>query len=810
MRTLPPSSLTLTTPLLIANGRYTLQQLRSSDGATITYLATDHEAFDRSVVVQMLPNCFDPTLDPGEHEHRRNIIRTLANLKHSALPQVYDYFQDGSHAYIVTEHIEGQVLAEQLSHTNNDSQPIKGQPYPLNDVIRWGIDLCRLLDYLASRKPPFVYGAITPTRLILDSHSNDLRVAGLALPWYTSSTPADDVAALAATLYHLATDDDPRQHQGTLPRLKELDRFGQTLQAALDRPSRLPTAVLFQQQLAALQIDPNAAAFQAPDGTAITDPTILIAWCKQHWDDAVRWLYGNLPDQIEVWWQQPTLAHDLRSLVQQQQNQNLGLDAALARIDPQGYGATKPAIKIDQLALNYGTIHAGFYGTQRLTIRNVSNRYVELSLKAPPWITIRTTLALPPGDTKTLVIALDTRQIAAGTQLQDNIQIVIGDKLRNIGVYATISPLRTFLRRHPFYATLLLLATILIGIWSIGWIATRVGIANWASSFPAVNWGGAYPFSGGAYPRPASAYPPPVIGYRIFTGAPPRLYNVFAFMHEDNQLLHSSNAFNLTIWQLATGRGEATRIGLRAANEQEATYTAAISPDRTRIATFVPGRNTSRVLIWDIESGETQESTIAVNLYSIAFTPDGIPIGAGEVNGVFGIWRLDTNSQLMSLANFTGSVSQLQFSADGTRLLTIMATSQIHVWSFPDGALLRTWTTYTDIAALSPDGQTVMLGQNNGFLTFESVPNDRTVTFSTAVHAGSPVTAVAYSPDGTLFAAATNDGRVVVRAVDSSTSSLSIRERVGNIGIARLAFSSNGDQLAALLNNGDVWLWPLR
>ncbi len=88
----------------LAHGRYTVQLALSKGGMGAIYLATDHEAFDRTVVVKAMLDYFDPT-NPQEiriaREHFLHEARTLSTLRHPAIPQIYTYFQDGPHNYIV-------------------------------------------------------------------------------------------------------------------------------------------------------------------------------------------------------------------------------------------------------------------------------------------------------------------------------------------------------------------------------------------------------------------------------------------------------------------------------------------------------------------------------------------------------------------------------------------------------------------------------------------------------------------------------------------------------------------------------------
>ena len=116
-------------------------------------------------------------------------------------------------------------------------------------VLRYTIQICEVLEYLASRQPPVVHNDIKPGNIIIDGHSGravlvDFGTAktrylrppedrigkrtsvygtvGYAAPelYQGHSEPRSDVYSLAATAYHLLTDDDPRDHPSQYPQLE--------------------------------------------------------------------------------------------------------------------------------------------------------------------------------------------------------------------------------------------------------------------------------------------------------------------------------------------------------------------------------------------------------------------------------------------------------------------------------------------------------------------------------------------------------------------------------------------------------------
>lgn len=441
----------------LADGRYTIQQALSKGGMGAIYLATDRDAFDRLVVVKELLTYFDPT-DPRQvqsaQERFLDEARTLAALRHPAIPQILTYFQEGAHNYIVMEYVDGADLEQTLTRTDPiTNHTIVGKPYPWTDVIRWGMTVCRVLEYLARQQPhPVIHHDIKPANLILDVNSGDIRLvdfgtakarllqqrqaggttgqqtsiygtSGYAAPEQhrNQSEPRSDVYALAATLYHLATDDDPREHPFAFPRLAELGSFGQVLVAALhDDVAPRPTATELRRRLETLLVPLNGQLLQTPDGTDVTDVTELAHWCEAHWQQAVEWLYGTLPHDIEHRWGKTVLAQDLRTLVQRyDQNQDLGLDAVLAFLDPHDYGSAPHTLRVDPQLIDFGYLAARSQATHTLMIANAGRRCAHIQIELPAWITLsQAEYTLPPGQELVPTLRADLRRAPGQTWLR--------------------------------------------------------------------------------------------------------------------------------------------------------------------------------------------------------------------------------------------------------------------------------------------------------------------------------------------------------------------------------------------------------
>jgi serine/threonine protein kinase len=425
----------------LAQGRYTIQRPLSRGGMGALYLATDREAFDRTVVIKgLLDDAAGSSPQDAQAARARfeREARTLAALAYPTIPQIFSYFQEGAQNYIVMAYVEGHDLAQGLTHPDPATgQPVKGRTCPLPDVLRWGVALCRTLEYLSSKTPPVIHQDIKPANLILNPHSDELflvdfgaararvvipagghaRTAIFGTPGYAApeqyqgqSNPRSDVYALAATLYHLATDDDPSAHPFSFPRLIYLGYLGPILRAALEPDwSKRPTATMLREQIEAILTPESWRVLHTPDQVALTNELELAAWCEQHWDAAADWLYSGLPDHIQMAWVKLALADKLRRCTQQHPSDpNAGLDAAIALLDPSGFGALAPTLAADPSAIELDT-RAAQKNAQptdiRLVIRNSGRRYVRAAVALPRWMSTPTPeIALIPGQEAALAL----------------------------------------------------------------------------------------------------------------------------------------------------------------------------------------------------------------------------------------------------------------------------------------------------------------------------------------------------------------------------------------------------------------------
>ncbi len=206
-------------------GRYEIVDVIGRGGMSIVYKARDlhFPHLERWVAVKEMtvtrPRDREQILAAFERE-----AHLLAQLRHPAVPVVFDYFTQGDKAYLVLEFIEGKTLDRVIRETPGF--------FPEKQVLQWGIELCDVLHYLHTRPKPIIFRDLKPANIMVQPDGHlvliDFGIARLFDPEAKGTiigtegyappeqyrgiiTPLVDIYALGATLHHILTKRDPRQ-----------------------------------------------------------------------------------------------------------------------------------------------------------------------------------------------------------------------------------------------------------------------------------------------------------------------------------------------------------------------------------------------------------------------------------------------------------------------------------------------------------------------------------------------------------------------------------------------------------------------
>ncbi len=140
----------------LLDNTYVIEERIGSGGSGIIYKAY-HTRLKKNVVIKQIKSELIGKIN------ERSEVDILKNLKHTYLPQVYDFITDDDDIYTVMDYIPGLSLLEELKKRRRFSQ---------KKVIKWGIQLCEALSYLHSRSTPIIHSDIKPDNIMLTPEDN--------------------------------------------------------------------------------------------------------------------------------------------------------------------------------------------------------------------------------------------------------------------------------------------------------------------------------------------------------------------------------------------------------------------------------------------------------------------------------------------------------------------------------------------------------------------------------------------------------------------------------------------------------------
>lgn len=273
----------------------------------------------------------------------------LSDLRHPNLPRIYEYFIENQNYYLIMDFIEGETLGEYV-------EALPSPLLPAEKVVKIGVQLASVLDYLHTRRPAIIFRDLKPENIMItvkeEVYLIDFGIARhfkpgqtrdtirMGTPGYASpeqvagrqTSVSSDIYSLGAVLHQVLSGDAPTY----LPQFVPLElvgsgeaRLGRLVMRMLERDAQARPASMaeikeeleqiariLQSKSAApgkrpLQSDQKPAAFQPPLSGARGD---LLYTYRQHsaaikalaWSPDGDFLASAGEDrQVQVW-QAPT------------------------------------------------------------------------------------------------------------------------------------------------------------------------------------------------------------------------------------------------------------------------------------------------------------------------------------------------------------------------------------------------------------------------------------------------------------------------------------------------------------------------
>jgi RNA polymerase sigma factor (sigma-70 family) len=261
---------------------------------------------------------------------------------------------------------------------------------------------------------------------------------------------------------------------------------------------------------------------------------------------------------------------------------------------------------------------------------------------------------------------------------------------------------------------------------------------------------------------------------------------------QDNGLVH--------FWDAASGRELRTLdMTERATVEDKLLRAFALSPDGRLMAgagfAFEPARQrvVGRVWIRDVRQDRPvrEIEVTAVDLASLAFSPDGGTLATGGFAGVVELWDIASGERLATRKLGSAPVRSIAFAPDGNVLGVNEERKGTRLWDLAQGSetFLANPLAGPTAPVFSPDRRLMAINSVDG----EAVLWDRA---GAQKHLAARGTAVAFAPDSRSLALVGADvGTLAV--IDVETGSERWQARLGWGPAGHFAFSPDGQTIAA-------------
>lgn len=326
---------------------------------------------------------------------------------------------------------------------------------------------------------------------------------------------------------------------------------------------------------------------------------------------------------------------------------------------------------------------------------------------------------------------------------------------------------------------------------------------------------------------------------RTLKGHTSDVYDV-KFSPDGKLLATTSPDLNVRIWDIATGqtlqtlRHESHVVSVDWSSDSKYVLTASFEKTariwdattatlvrripideifRNSIATDASGKyvahadiDSKDIQLWD---GKTRKLLYTLQghserVTSLSLSPDGEYLVSGSVDKTAKIWRLRDGKMLYDLNRHKALVNAVAFDPTGKTIATAGRDSKINLWQAVDGKWLQEFDMGADVRALAWNPAGTMLAATVG-LTLRILQSKDGQVLHNFTHPKGYSDALTWSPQTNRLAVGSWDRYIYVYSTLSWA--MTLNWNAHSYGVAALAFSPDGQDLASASVDGTVRIW---
>lgn len=194
-------------------------------------------------------------------------------------------------------------------------------------------------------------------------------------------------------------------------------------------------------------------------------------------------------------------------------------------------------------------------------------------------------------------------------------------------------------------------------------------------------------------------------------------------------------------------------------------------------------------------------------IYDAELSPSGKLLATCSYDRVISLWDVVTGKLVRSLTGHNGAVYDIVFSPDGSLLASASADDTVKIWNVKTGERFDTLGQpegEQSAVVFSPDSKSIVAGGNDRQLRLWTLqsrdkPQINPLKFSGTAHK-SPITRIAYSPDGSKIATA-SEGRELVMWDAATLAPIHRYEDQSDV-VTGLTFTPDGKRILAARIDG--------